>query len=233
MEQSDIIDIMHSGYLSVPKFLFDHYNQMDISDSEMMILLHLHRFMEEGEFFPTPDAIAAKMTITAEQCAKALRHLVAHGFITIEERENNERVRFETYSLRPLYERIVESITSERQQQKAHNDVTEEGEIYAMFEKELSRPLSPMESETISVWFDQDHYTPDMIKAALKEAVMSQTLSLRYIDRILLEWHRRGIKTEEQAKAHNDTYRRNQVQPPQQKEKTKPVSYPNINWLDE
>ena len=67
----------------------------------------------------------------------------------------------------------------------------EEGEIYKLFEQEFGRLLSPMEYETIGMWFDQDKHSSALIRLALKEAVLSQKLSLRYIDRILFEWKKK------------------------------------------
>ena len=46
---------------------------------------------------------------------------------------------------------------------------------------------------------DQDQHHPNLIQAALREAVMSGKLNFRYIDRILFEWKKNGIKTVDQA----------------------------------
>ena len=51
------------------------------------------------------------------------------------------------------------------------------------------------------MWIDDDHHDPVIIKSALREAVISGKLNFRYIDRILFDWKKNGIKTIEQAKA--------------------------------
>ena len=71
--------------------------------------------------------------------------------------------------------------------------------LYTVFEKEFGRPLSPFECETLGMWEDQDQHHPNLIQAALREAVMSGKLNFRYIDRILFEWKKNGIKTVDQA----------------------------------
>ncbi|WP_040951135.1 DnaD domain-containing protein, partial [Gorillibacterium massiliense] len=78
---------------------------------------------------------------------------------------------------------------------------------FVIFEKEFSRPLTPMELETITGWLDQDGYREELILAALKEAVFAGKLHFRYIDRILLEWQRNRILSAEQAKAHSQKFR--------------------------
>ena len=52
-----------------------------------------------------------------------------------------------------------------------------------------------MECESITMWLDEDGHPVEIIRAALKEAVLAQKLSLRYIDRILFEWKKKNVKT--------------------------------------
>ena len=111
--------------------------------------------------------------------------------------------------------------------------------IFQLFEQELGRLLSPMEIETIGMWMDLDKHSPEIIKAALKEAVLADKVNLRYIDRILIEWKKRNIKTLAQIEKHSEQYRKNTmaaapIQPVHQQEtvqKTEKVSF--YNWLEE
>ena len=59
-----------------------------------------------------------------------------------------------------------------------------------------------MECESLAMWIDEDGQSPDIIKAALSESVISDKLNFRYIDRILFDWKKNGIETLEQAKIH-------------------------------
>ena len=87
----------------------------------------------------------------------------------------------------------------------------DESDLYTCFEKEFGRPLSPFECESLAMWMDDDHHDPIIIKAALRESVMSGKLNFRYIDRILFEWKKNGIKTIEQAKNHGRKFRQKQT----------------------
>lgn len=71
--------------------------------------------------------------------------------------------------------------------------------IYAAVEQNFGRALSPIEMEMIKQWQTEDSYPDDLIQLALKEAVLNQAFSLKYMDRILLSWERKGIKTKNQA----------------------------------
>ena len=94
--------------------------------------------------------------------------------------------------------------------------------IYDKFEKEFGRTLSPMEYEIIGAWID-GNYTEQLIELALKEAVYNGVSNLRYIDKILSEWHKKGIKTENDIK--KDHEKRNK-----QKPKKEVFDY---DWLNE
>lgn len=94
----------------------------------------------------------------------------------------------------------------EQKEQQEREDIAE-GSLFALFEQEFARPLSPIEYETITMWIDNDKHSPAIIKEALKEAVMSGKLNFRYIDRILFEWKKNGIKTIEQAREQGRNFR--------------------------
>ena len=94
--------------------------------------------------------------------------------------------------------------------------------IYDKFEKEFGRTLSPMEFEIIGAWID-NNYTEELILLALKEAVYNGASNLRYLDKILSEWRKNGIKTENDIKIEKE---RRIKQPP----KKEVFDY---DWLNE
>ena len=79
-------------------------------------------------------------------------------------------------------------------------------------------------------------HTVEIIKAALKEAVLAQKLSLRYIDLILFEWKKKKITSIAQVQQHTDQFRQKTIAPQQQKPAADQTSKSNTgfyNWLDE
>ena len=64
-----------------------------------------------------------------------------------------------------------------------------------MFEAEKKQPLSPTELEKLSKWLIDDGWSGEMLKEALGRAVMHDTVSFAYIDKILLRWQKEGIST--------------------------------------
>jgi DNA replication protein len=81
------------------------------------------------------------------------------------------------------------------------NEVSEEKEaevnsssIYEVIEKEFGRTLSPIEYEIIKAW-TESNFSDEIIKEAVKEAVFNGVSNLKYIDKILSEWGKKGITT--------------------------------------
>ena len=50
-----------------------------------------------------------------------------------------------------------------------------------------------MDYEVINAWIDKG-FSEELIVAALNETVLSGVNSLRYVDKILYDWQRKGIK---------------------------------------
>ena len=93
--------------------------------------------------------------------------------------------------------------------------------IYSTFETEFGRTLSPMEYEIITGWIDSG-YTEELIILALKEATYNGVSNLRYIDKIIYEWGKKGIKTKEDVEKNRKQFKNT--------EKKEIFDY---NWLDE
>ncbi|MBB6449070.1 DNA replication protein [Geomicrobium halophilum] len=230
MERDVTIQLLEQGQLSIPVVLLDYYDALGLDEKDTMLLLHVHRYVQQGQTFPTPEQLARKMTLTVKSCQEGLGRLVKRGVLRIEEKEDDQGILFESYSLRPLYEKIVAYVETEHvpKQQTTDEDA---GELYRLFENEFGRPLSPIEGETLSMWLDQDQYTFALVRAALREAVISGKLNLRYIDRILFEWQKNGIKTPEEASAYSEKFRQNKGGKSASTAKSV-QTYPNYNWLE-
>ena len=79
-----------------------------------------------------------------------------------------------------------------------------------------------MECESISMWLDDDGHSVEIIRAALKEAVLAQKISLRYIDRIFFEWKKKNVKTLADVERQTKKFRTLEyVQPNKKKQQSK------------
>ncbi|PLS16319.1 DNA replication protein DnaD [Bacillus sp. M6-12] len=231
MIKTGLLEWMKEGHIMVPSFLLSHYKMLGLNESELMLLLQLQNFSEQGNKFPTPAEISARMTFSEAECLLFLQKLIQKGFIVIEE-EITDSIRHESYSLEPMLVKIINCFLNEQNHKESEQVKQEEESLYTVFEQEFGRPLSPFECETLAMWMDDDAHQPEIIKAALKEAVISAKLNFRYIDRILFEWKKNGIKTIDQAKMQGEKFRAHQ----KRGRKPEPVvvkDVPFYNWLEQ
>lgn len=225
--------------ITIPQLFFKHYSELNIQDDEALIILHLLTFEQEGIDFPTPTDLMQRTNFQLTAISQIIQRLMQKGFVEISQSTDDSGRLAEKYSIYPLWERLLDLLQSKAQQQVSTANKLDEAKIFQLFEQELGRLLSPMEIETIGMWMDLDQHSPQIIKAALKEAVLADKVNLRYIDRILIEWKKRNIKTLAQIEKHSEQYRKNTmtsapVQPVHQQEavqKTEKVSF--YNWLEE
>ena len=107
------------------------------------------------------------------------------NYISIEMKKTNGVI--EEYISTDLFYNKIESMVISTKDEESSND------IYSLFESEFGRTLSPTETEIISNWIESD-IPEELIKEALKEAVLSGVHNMRYIDKILFEWTKKGYK---------------------------------------
>jgi DNA replication protein len=215
--------------IAIPGLFLKNYKKLGINETEAMVLLQLHCFQLEGNLFPTPKDIAENLSISEQGCANVLRKLIQKNLLTIDQSNNAQSVLNESYSLEQLWERLFHG---DAEPQIAKQTDEQESNVFLLFEQEFGRPLSPFEIETINIWLDEDGQPPSLIKAALREAVLMGKLNFRYIDRILKEWKKKGIRTVEQARKQSKSFHQNQSGKEKQTEPKRDVSL-YYNWLEE
>lgn len=224
---------IEQGNVTISQLFFEHYKKCDIQDDEALLILHMLAFIEKGNHFPTPDDLGERSHFSHYSISQHMQRLFQKGYLSITQRYDEKGVLFEAYSFHGLWDRLIDLILSEKTTENDKTQKEQEGDIFKMFEQEFGRFLSPMENETIAMWFDQDQQSPELIRAALKEAVIAQKMSLRYIDRILFEWKKKNVKTikdvEKQASQFRTVPERTTTTQPQSNNNKVPF----YNWLEE
>ena len=235
MSKTSILKWLQEGNITIPGVLLTHYKEMSLNEHELVLILHVTSFIEKGNAFPTPVELSSSMTISVSECTSILRKLIQKGYIEIKDSYSSDGIRYEQYNIEPLWEKLIDYFLLKERQETAMINQQSETDLYTTFEQEFGRPLSPFECETLALWMDDDRHDPHIIKAALREAVISGKLNFRYIDRILFEWKKNGIKTIEQAKSYGKKFRQNQQQrtKPNEASEQPGKSIPFYNWLEQ
>lgn len=102
----------------------------------------------------------------------------------------------------PLINKLSAFNEQEATEQANANTGNQRKETFNKIEAEVGRPLSPMEMQIVNDWIDRDHYKAAIIDLALRQAVMNNALSLQYMDRILRNWSRQGLKSAHDIREH-------------------------------
>lgn len=205
--QSTLVNLLEEGFVSLPVIMFTRYKKIGLAEVEIVLLIHLIIFHEKEQVsFPTVAQLSQRMSLSEEVIGNHLQNLVRKGFIAIEEDINECGLRCERYSLWPFRQQLASSFID---REEVISDKQDYDIIFALFEREFARTLSPLECEILVKWTDEDKHSKELIEAALREAVFSDKLSFRYIDRILLDWQRKGISTPKEAAEYSYKFRQN------------------------
>ncbi len=216
-----IVQLLQEGTTTIPNLLLKRYKRLSLSDEEMMLLIHLLSFQQEGIRFPTLAQLEERLSMPGIRLIQLLQKLMKEEWLTIDEWvDAKTQVRFEQYNLEPLYQKLSvylrHEFAGEETAAATHPDAYHQpeskreyaGSLYSQFEQAFGRPLSPIEIQTMQLWLEQDEYSDELIVTALREASSVGKLHIRYIDRILLEWQRNKIKTVEEARTYSLNFRR-------------------------
>lgn len=224
---------INTGQTVLPTLLLRHYRELNLSNHELVLILQLKSYMDQGDVFPDIGKIAKNMGMKKENVFKAIHQLTQKKVLAIETAEDENGITEDAYSLSLLWEKLIVLL---KQEQTKEVDVKEEEtakNLYSIFESEFGRPLSPIEMETLVAWVEEDGYSPELIQMALREAILSQVYNFKYIDRILISWEKKNIRTKEQVEKETKNYRErsntNRVESDDDGDSSEPV--PMINWL--
>lgn len=209
-----VIKLIEKGDYKVPAILFTNYKKLELTEKNLILLIYL--INEEKEF--NPKKIGEDLNLTLPEVMMAIDELSSKEFITLKMME--QPVRSEYISIEPLYKKLAYFITSEPVKQEV-----EKTNIYDLFEQEFSRTLSPIEYELITGWLQAD-FTEEIITLALKEAVYNGATNLRYIDKVLYEWKKKGIHDK-------TTYEKDKEKFQSKKEARPKKELVEYDWLNE
>lgn len=161
------------------------------------------------------DELSKNIGLSSEKAYEIFTNLLSKKLIDVKTEKDIEGRMIEKVCLDNFYTMIVE---------EKQNIIKEEKktDIYAEFEKEFARPITSMEYEIIGAWLEHN-YSEELIVGALKEAVYNGVRNLRYIDKILYEWNKKGFKTMNDVNNHLR----------KKDEKKEDSELFDYNWLDD
>ena len=201
--------------LIIPKVLLMNYRKLKIDETSLIVLIYLMND-KTGTF--NPKQISDDLNISMSEVLQIIDRLCTSDIINIELKKVND-VREEFINLEQLYTKLAYYIVNEEEVSKTGKS----SNIYDIFEQEFGRTLSPIEYELINGWLEAE-FTEEVIIMALKEAVFNGVSNLRYIDKILYEWKKKGLNSKEAIEQNRMQFQQKKV------EKKELFDY---DWLNE
>lgn len=168
--------------------LLEYYRKLRLNENELAVILMIDHLLGQKNTLITPDLLSLKMSLSAKELDKIFVDLIEKGFLIFDTGKNIK------VSLKPLKRKLYE--TFERTLAKEHETKISEEKtrvlqnIYQVFEKELARPLSPLEFSLIGEWVDHG-FSDETIIEALRTALSKGKKTLKSVDKILLQWQAR------------------------------------------
>ena len=204
---------MKEKMLVFPTYLVSIGKTYTLRLEDFLLLVYFWNYKEEA--FDVLE-IAKDLKLNENEVLVSFNRLLEKKLIKLDTLKDSAGKRTEIVNLENLYCILDESFKSEEKKE-------EQNDVYTIFETEFGRPISSMEYEIIRAWFEKG-FSEELILGALKEAVFNGANNLRYIDKILYEWQRKGYKTMKEVNNHK--FSRNT------KENFEKELF-DYNWLDE
>lgn len=212
MKTKNILDIMKTNNIVIPSYLLKTYKKLNLSEKELIFLSYLITFNDKVLFDINKFSISTSLSVP--EIMELIDSLTSKNIITMVTDKKETGMIREYLDISSLYDKIIVMILNE-----SETESKETSTIYDVIEKEFGRCLSPIEYETIKGWLDSN-ISEDLIKEALKEAILNGVNNLKYIDRILYEWNKKGYKKP------SDVIKKKQV-------KEEKIDLFDYDWLDE
>ncbi|MEK4561850.1 DnaD domain-containing protein [Staphylococcus sp. FSL K6-3157] len=209
----------------IRKELLDHYNELGLNETELVILIKLLHASEISNKQPSIETLQQGSTLDSREITSIIQTLIQHGLLELNVNKDEEGKFTEYMNLDQFYDRLSEIMQQMNEKQVEHESELEFNTLFQKIEQAFGRPLSPYEIETLNQWLDIDKHDLSVIQAALNEAESQNKMSFKYIDRILLNWKKNNVKTIEDSKKIS-----RQFNQPKMKHTVSKV--PKFDWLN-
>lgn len=212
MKSKRLTELIKTKDLVIPSVLLINYKELNLSEKELIFMALLMSFEEDIVF--DPALFSKKLNFDVNEVMELISNLSSKKYIDIAVKHENGKMK-EYIDLSFFYEKLV-LFTIDQEEAEEEKEST----IYSTIETEFGRTLSPIEYETIGSWLNAK-IDESLIKEALKEAVLNGVNNLKYIDKILYEWSKKGYKKAADVKRKN------------KKEDLEEIELFDYDWLDE
>ena len=224
MKSSKLIEIFKQGNMVIPLYLLQHFKDLKLKLEEFIFLMYLYNLGDNFVFDPTKFGNELNMSLV--EVMSFIEVLTDKKFIRVESKKNDKGIMEEFIIMDDFYSKLT--LITIDEVNKETNDASK-SDIFEVIQKEFGRTISPIEYEIIKAWIESG-INESVIKEAVKEATFNGVSNLRYIDKILYEWGKLGVKTVEDVEKNR--MKRNNTNKNQVNEEVD-MDVIEWNWFDD
>ena len=222
MKSSKLIDIFKQGNMVIPLYFLQHYKDFKLELEEFIFLMYLYNL--GNKFLFDPGKFSNDLNLDMMEVMGYVGNLTEKHFIRVEVLKNEKGLMEVGVFLDDFFNKL--SLIAIDEVNNTSN--SENSNIFEIIEKEFGRTLSPMEYEIIKAWLDGG-FSEELIKEAIKEATMNNVSNLRYIDKILFEWNKAGVKNSGDVEKN----RKKRIESREKHDENIDMDIIDYNWFDD
>ena len=193
-------DAFKSGNLVLPSALLLHFKELFPSSEDFLVwqFFYLQNTTALGDV--SPSQIAEIIGKEVADVNQSISNLTENGLLQYRTIELNGEIEL-IFDASLAFERLDSLLDSQTLATTAPNPQNQLKALVETFQQELGRLLTPFEIEDLSKTVKDDGIKVDLIKEALREAVLNGKPNWKYIQAILRNWRHEGIQSVAQVEA--------------------------------
>ncbi|AXQ78402.1 DnaD domain protein [Streptococcus chenjunshii] len=190
-----------SGNLVLPGALLFHFKDIFPKADDFLVwqFFYLQNTSKLDDL--APSQIASALGKTVAEINRSISDLTAQELLDMKtiELDGEIEVIFDASPAFAKLDALLQEASMPETNAKPDNALKA---LVQDFERELGRLLSPFELEDLQKTIEEDRTDPDLVRAALREAVFNGKTNWNYINAILRNWRREGLTTLRQVEEH-------------------------------
>ncbi|VTY18586.1 DnaD domain-containing protein [uncultured Streptococcus sp.] len=194
------LDAFKSGNLVLPSALLLHFKELFPSSDDFLVWQFFYLVNTSSMEELSPSQIAEIIGKELPDVNQAISNLTENGLLQYRTIELNGEIEliFDASSALERLDNLLGVHKSTLEKVTPQNQLKD---LVETFEQELGRLLTPFEIEDLTKTVKDDGTNVDVIKEALREAILNGKTNWKYIQAILRNWRHEGIRSVVQVEA--------------------------------
>ena len=194
------LDAFKSGNLVLPSALLLHFKELFPSSDDFLVWQFFYLQNTTGLEEMSPSQIAERIGKEISDVNQSISNLTERGLLQYRTIELNGEIEL-LFDASLALERLDDLLGVAHSNSDQLTPQNQLKDLVEIFQQELGRLLTPFEIEDLTKTLKEDGTSADLIKEALREAVLNGKANWKYIQAILRNWRHEGIKSVTQIEA--------------------------------